>query len=104
MFSLLLFIFFTSTFANESLMCIECKCIEERLTITCEQIPSIGALEGYINSEYNLDLSNIKLEDFDRDYWFVSEYIVTGFKKIKYPSEIQRKYIYVQNKQIYILI
>jgi hypothetical protein len=77
--------------ANESLMCMECKC--DQNIIRCVVIPSEGALEGYIYSKKVLDISQVTVQNFQRHYWFVSQYIVTGFERIIYPIELQREYI-----------
>lgn len=72
-------------------MCIECKCEEH--VITFAVVPSEGALEAYVHSEQILDLSDVSAEDFNRDYWFVEDFISTGFRTVKYPAEVQCEYI-----------
>jgi len=96
MITVILLVWFVSlSKANESLMCMECKC--EPKFIRCVVIPSEGALEGYIFSKKVLDISKVPMQNFQRDYWFVSQYITTGFKRIIYPIELQREYILVDD-------
>ena len=77
--------------ANRSLMCIECKC--EGKVIRCLVIPSKGALEGFIMSPIILDISGVQMPVFHSEYWFVSQYIITGFQTIIYPFAVRSEYI-----------